>query len=70
MTNIEDETVVPAFIRKLKSSVAQPIQLDPLTLSLSVSVGTAFYPKQGRTLDDLISIADQAMYFDKQSQKS
>jgi diguanylate cyclase (GGDEF)-like protein len=70
MTNIEDETVVPAFINKLKSSVAKPIQLDPLTLSLSVSVGTAFYPKQARTLDELISIADHAMYIDKQSQKS
>lgn len=38
-------------------------------LEISVSIGTALYPSEGKTLDELIRIADKKMYHRK-SQKS
>ena len=40
--------------------------IEDLALTLSTSVGTAFYPNDSVELEKLITIADQRMYESKQ----
>ncbi|WP_167357014.1 GGDEF domain-containing protein [Paenibacillus pectinilyticus] len=39
-------------------------------LEISVSIGTAMYPNEAQTLDDLLHVADQAMYSLKTDRKN
>lgn len=39
--------------------------VEALTFDLSASIGTAVYPQDGRTLDDLMAVADERMYDSK-----
>lgn len=48
---------------KLFDSLADPITLDAgELLKVSASIGLAMYPEDGVTLNDLLHVADQAMY--------
>lgn len=49
------------------SSVAQPVESDGHTISLSVSIGISMYPNDGADIDTLLRHADVAMYHAKQS---
>lgn len=69
MTNIDDENVSQLFVDKIKKSIAQPMYIEGLTLQLTVSIGAALYPIDAADLDSLISIADDEMYQDKQSER-
>ncbi len=70
MTNIDDESVSHIVLNKIKKNIAQPMYIEGLTLQLSVSIGVAFYPTNAADLDSLISIADEEMYQDKQSERT
>ena len=48
-------------------SVAQPIEVDGQSLSLSVSIGIAMFPSDGSNVETLLKNADVAMYHAKQS---
>jgi len=37
---------------------------------VSASIGVANYPDQGKSLEDLLKVADKAMYEDKKIMKS
>jgi diguanylate cyclase (GGDEF)-like protein/putative nucleotidyltransferase with HDIG domain len=54
---------------ELKARLAQAVEQAARTVCgssmVSVSIGAAFYPKQGSTVDELLAEADQAMYLDK-----
>ncbi|NEV64368.1 sensor domain-containing protein [Thiorhodococcus minor] len=52
--------------RRLLAAMGQPLEIDGMKFSLSVSVGIALYPEDGETLDDLIKNADTAMYHAKE----
>ncbi|GHD46203.1 PAS domain S-box-containing protein/diguanylate cyclase (GGDEF) domain-containing protein [Marinobacter persicus] len=58
-------------INRLLEAAAEPITLDDLDLSVSASIGVAFYP-QSEPLDpdQLLRQADQAMYQAKQAGKN
>ncbi|MFL6659027.1 MAG: EAL domain-containing protein [Massilia sp.] len=47
-------------------AIAQPVQHDGHTVSLSVSIGISFYPADGEEIDTLLKHADVAMYHAKQ----
>ena len=47
----------------------QSLHVDDLSISCSFSFGIAQYPKDGKTLDDLVKIADFEMYKNKRSSR-
>jgi len=56
-----------ALAQRLRDSLAAPFEIAPghgdrLAITLTCSIGVAFYPGDGRQLVDLVSAADRAMY--------
>jgi len=43
--------------------------IDELQLNISISAGYSIYPDEGKTFEELYSIADQNMYKDKKQFK-
>lgn len=62
----DDATFVAS---KLIRVVAEPYSIEDKTMSVGASVGCAFYPVDGETLDDLLRAADRAMYAAKRAGK-
>ncbi len=54
-------------LNRLLSTLAQPIQLDGLEITLSASIGISLYPDDNEDPDTLLRNADQAMYAAKQA---
>jgi diguanylate cyclase (GGDEF)-like protein len=50
--------------------VAQPYQVNGLTLQLSTSLGIALYPDDATTVDNLMHVADAALYEAKRTGKN
>jgi diguanylate cyclase (GGDEF)-like protein len=48
--------------QKAIDSISQPLELDGQQLELSASIGIALYPDDGEDIDQLIKLADDAMY--------
>ena len=48
---------------ELMDRIHQNLKMISTTnIEISVSIGTAIYPSEGNTLDDLLKIADEKMY--------
>ena len=62
-TDLEPETVA----KHILNQVAQPLDIDGLTLSISPSIGISLYDKHAKDLETLIRCADLAMYSAKKS---
>jgi len=61
--SIEDPQAIVHMGEKLFDSLAEPITLDIGVLAkVSASIGMAIYPDDGANLNDLLNVADQAMY--------
>jgi diguanylate cyclase (GGDEF)-like protein/PAS domain S-box-containing protein len=68
--NVETlESCEPLF-EQLLLAASEPIFLGGIKLEISVSIGVATYPQDGTDADQLIRIADQAMYAAKQEGKN
>ncbi len=52
--------------RRLLDAMASPFQIDGMSFSVGCSIGIALYPEDGRSLDELIKCADNAMYLVKE----
>ncbi len=59
-------------IRALQREVsAVPVEVAPgVNVSAAVSVGAAFYPRDGATAEELLDASDRRMYADKQASRS
>ena len=57
--NIE---AVAATLQKLRSAIAQPLQIGGRSLRVTCSLGAATYPNDGKDADALLANADAAMY--------
>jgi diguanylate cyclase (GGDEF)-like protein len=57
------------IISRLKASLREPIDVEGRTLRSSASFGLAIYPQDGITRDELIDIADAAMYSSKSDKR-
>jgi diguanylate cyclase (GGDEF)-like protein/PAS domain S-box-containing protein len=55
---------------KILATISQPFVLEGHTVNVSTSVGIALYPTHSGDLEDLIQLADTAMYTAKQAGKS
>ena len=49
------------------STVKEPVKLKGHTISITTSIGISIYPKDGKTVNDLLRNADAAMYHAKNS---
>ncbi len=57
-------------VERIQTALAQPVVIRHRTVVLSISIGTAVYPDDAKTMDALISAADTAMYADKKRIKA
>ena len=67
MLEVKDETDVENAARKLVEKLAQPCEFDALKLTVNPSIGIAFYPEDGTSVNALVKNADAAMYKAKQN---
>lgn len=60
-----DEIDTDQIISKIKKTISQPVMSSDITMRVNVSIGSALYPDDGHSADELISASDAAMYVDK-----
>jgi len=63
---LKDFEGVPSKIEQIGELIKSPIEFGGHMLSVGSSIGIACFPDQGTTKDELICIADQAMYMQKE----
>lgn len=69
MLEVNDEVDVENAATKILENIAQPCELDGLSLTVKASIGIALYPEHGKSAKVLLKNADSAMYKAKQSDK-
>jgi diguanylate cyclase (GGDEF)-like protein/PAS domain S-box-containing protein len=62
LPGISDESDVFKVLRKLMEALQQPMRLEEREFSVSASVGIALYPRDGQDSEQLLQMADKAMY--------
>lgn len=60
------EARVGQLIQRLRRRIARPFEVDGVTLGVTASIGTAFYPGEAKTAAGLLELADQRMFAEKQ----
>ena len=58
----KDVDVISETVRKIQSSIAEPVRLEGHDLSVTSSIGIANYPNDGVDTDALLANADAALY--------
>ncbi|MFW6322778.1 MAG: diguanylate cyclase domain-containing protein [Guyparkeria sp.] len=61
---------VEGVAEKLRESIARPIGWHDHSIRLSASVGVAIHPRDGSNADELLRVADEAMYREKRRHRS
>ena len=59
---IERADVVDAMVRKLQLVLREPLQVGEVLLTAKGSMGVAVAPDDGHNVDQLLRMADEAMY--------
>ncbi len=59
---LHEEHDVELIAKKLQDAIAHPIEFQGLRLIVSTSIGIAHYPLHSNDMDELMNMADQAMY--------
>ena len=62
LADMADVSDIVPVAQKILNSLVQPVEMGPLVLSVSTSLGIAVYPRDGETADELLRYADMAMY--------
>jgi len=62
LADITDVRDVETVITKIREVFRAPLDLESVSLTLSVSIGSALYPLQGVNTAQLARHADAAMY--------
>jgi diguanylate cyclase (GGDEF)-like protein len=69
MLEAKDGDNAAAFAELLIARLAEPLDMDQLTLSVRASVGISMYPEDGQSAAELLKCADLAMYAAKRQRK-
>jgi diguanylate cyclase (GGDEF)-like protein/PAS domain S-box-containing protein len=69
LENIADEEVVVEIAKKILRTIAVPMVINDVTLSVTSSVGISRYPNNGVTMEALMKRADIALYCAKECGK-
>ncbi len=67
LTNIQD---IHKYIEKLQTSMRHSFVINGTTIHITLSIGVAYFPKNGHSADALIHAADKAMYHVKKNGKN
>ena len=57
-----DEQQSLVAVERYRKSFAQPFSVNGLAVTLNGSFGVAYYPAHGQNIEDLVRLADEAMY--------
>lgn len=69
--DIKNEDAITPFLNRLIETLSEPISIDNFPISVSASIGVAFYPQKEKLgTDQIIRQADKAMYRAKMSGKN
>jgi diguanylate cyclase (GGDEF)-like protein len=64
-----DEPEARAVADRIRSSLAEPIALEGMLIDVEAAIGIALHPDHGRHSDDLLRLADVAMYVAKETRE-
>jgi diguanylate cyclase (GGDEF)-like protein len=67
LNNIRDTESITVLAEKILERMAEPFEIDHHELSISLSIGIAVYPDDGKDFDMLLKKSDTAMYQAKES---
>jgi diguanylate cyclase (GGDEF)-like protein/PAS domain S-box-containing protein len=70
LSNISEMPIVKTIAESLIKQISQPILVDRSDVAVSASIGIALYPDHGTTSNQLMRVADKAMYEVKKSGKN
>ncbi|MCC4833718.1 EAL domain-containing protein [Shewanella sp. 10N.7] len=62
---INDQRRASEIAEVIKSSLVQPITIKNEQVYITSSIGLTFFPSEGKTIEDVVKHADQAMYLSK-----
>ena len=62
LPGLDSMTAVEMLLSRLVIAVFTPVRLEGPGESPTVSIGAALYPKHGRSLSELLEVADRALY--------
>lgn len=67
----ENRETIKEFFDKVYAELEKPMAINRIhNIQLSISMGQAHYPGDGRSIDELIAVADEAMYTIKRDYQS
>ncbi|RMF42743.1 MAG: diguanylate cyclase [Deltaproteobacteria bacterium] len=61
-TEISQPEGTVAALKRLLHAFEEPFEVEGQAVNVSASLGVAFYPRDGKSIDDLLKAADIAMY--------
>jgi len=68
LSDISDKhTTLTTICNQIHSEVARPIKTHEHEITIGLSAGCGLYPENGTNLNELINLADRAMYASKES---
>ncbi|MFZ4614832.1 MAG: diguanylate cyclase domain-containing protein [Rectinemataceae bacterium] len=70
LNGVRDEADLRGTIEKLAEVVRQPMVMQGSECRVGISVGIALYPDQGSSTEELLGVADSAMYGSKEGKKA
>lgn len=70
LTPIKNRKEVESFLKRLRKTLAPPLLFEDIRYEVSTSIGTAVFPEDSESLNQLIDTADARMYADKRARKA
>ena len=55
----------PEVIKRIRNSFKEPFVVENKSIYLSTSIGKALFPEDGQSVRELLIVADERMYSDK-----
>lgn len=70
ISDVADERGADVLVSALESALLVPLKLEGHLISTGMSIGSALFPDEGTTPDELYAAADRAMYIAKRGNRS
>ena len=67
---LKDFESLEAILDKIRTLINQSFTIKGLELSVGISIGAAIYPNDAQTPEEILTVADQAMYESKKEGKN
>jgi len=70
LSSLPEKSIANRIADSLVAAIAQPVCIDAVEVVISASIGISLYPDHGVTAEELIRVADKAMYRVKRDGKN